>query len=201
MKDARNYFFAGLMVCVLFFGCDNVTEPENNGVPDNLSPSRGNNELNGKTFENERCKLTFAEDGVTYNSDSSTGLRTAAASDWTELLKYRYSWNSESNPKTLEFQLSQVWGTGAAQGYEQQLAAAKAKVSATVEAVNAALAKEALYSAFGAAKDKAKAQVTARVKDYIHCQQELLETYLESKYGSVIKFNYELTGSQLTLTE
>lgn len=207
MKAIHNYILAGMVTCLLVFGCSNSTEPEKNdtAVPNKLSSPQGENELTGKSFQNTHSSygLSFSEDSVTYQADanSSSSLRSATASTWTDLLKYQYSWNSESDPKTLEFQLRQVWGTGVAQGYEEQLAAAKKKVSATAQAVNEALANDTLYSAFDSAKDKAKSQVTAKGKAYTDSQQQLLETYLKAKYESVIKFTYELTADTLTLTE
>lgn len=206
MKAIHASLFAGLLAGLLIFGCSNITEQEkdDNSIPNNLSQSEGDNELDGKSFQSSSSSysLTFSGDSVTYKADaaSSSSLRSADASTWKDLLKYQYSWNSKANPKTLEFQLSQVWGTGVAQGYEEQLAAAQQKVSATAQAVNEALANDTVYSGFGSAKDKVKKQVTAKARDYTDSQQQLLEKYLKAKYESVIKFNYELTDT-LTLTE
>lgn len=211
MKAIYNYILVAVMAGLLVFGCGNIADSEkkDDSVPNKLSQSQGNNELNGKSFQSSSCSLTFSGDSVTYKADgaSSGSLRSAtsslrSASTWTDLLKYKYSWNSESNPKTLDFQLSQVWGTGVAQDYEEQLAAAKKKVSATAQAVNEALANDNLYpAALGSVKEKVKGQVTTKGKAYTDSQQQLLETYLKAKYESVIKFNYELTADKLTLTE
>lgn len=205
MKAIHASLFVGLLASLLIFGCSNITEPEknDNSIQNNLSQSEGDNELNGKSFQCSSYSLAFSGDSVTYkaDADSSSSLRSATTSTWKDLLKYQYSWNSAATPKTLEFQLGQVWGTGVAQGYEEQLAAAQQQVSATVQAVNKALADDTLYSGFGSAKDKVKSQVTAKAKAYTDSQQQLLEIYLKAKYESVIKFEYELTADTLTLTE
>lgn len=205
MKAIHASLFVGLLASLLIFGCSNITEPEknDNSIQNNLSQSEGDNELNGKSFQCSSYSLAFSGDSVTYkaDADSSSSLRSATTSTWKDLLKYQYSWNSAATPKTLEFQLGQVWGTGVAQDYEEQLAAAQQQVSATVQAVNKALADDTLYSGFGSAKDKVKRQVTAKAKAYTDSQQQLLEIYLKAKYESVIKFEYELTADTLTLTE
>jgi len=205
MKAIHASLFVGLLASLLIFGCSNITEPEknDNSIQNNLSQSEGDNELNGKSFQCSSYRLAFSGDSVTYkaDADSSSSLRSATTSTWKDLLKYQYSWNSAATPKTLEFQLGQVWGTGVAQDYEEQLAAAQQQVSATAQAVNKALADDTLYSGFGSVKDKVKSQVTAKAKAYTDSQQQLLEIYLKAKYESVIKFNYDLTEDTLTLTE
>lgn len=204
MKAIHASLFVGLLASLLIFGCSNITEPEknDNSIQSNLSQSEGDNELKGKSFRCSSYSLAFSGDSVTYkaDADSSSSLRSATTSTWKDLLKYQYSWNSAATPKTLEFQLGQVWGTGVAQDYEEQLAAAQQQVSATAQAVNKALTDD-LYSGFGSVKDKVKRQVTAKAKAYTDSQQQLLEIYLKAKYESVIKFNYDLTEDTLTLTE
>ncbi len=205
MKAIHASLFVGLLASLLIFGCSNITEPEknDNSIQSNLSQSEGDNELNGKSFQCSSYSLAFSGDSVTYkaDADSSSSLRSATTSTWKDLLKYQYSWNSAATPKTLEFQLGQVWGTGVAQDYEEQLAAAQQQVSATAQAVNKALTNDTLYSRFNTVKDKVKRQVTAKAKAYTDSQQQLLEIYLKAKYESVIKFNYDLTEDTLTLTE
>ena len=207
MKAIHTALFAGLLASLLILGCSNIAEQETNDNPvqNNLSQSEGDNELEGKSFKSSSSgySLTFSGDSVTYQADaeSPSSLRSADASTWKDLLKYQYSWDSKATPKTLEFQLSQVWGTGEAQDCEEQLAAAQQKVSATAQAVNKALANDTLYSEFGSAKDKVKKQVAAKATAYTTSQQQLLEKYLKAKYESVIKFEYELTEDTLTLTE
>ena len=205
MKAIHASLFVGLLASLLIFGCSNITEPEknDNSIQNNLSQSEGDNELKGKSFQCSSYSLAFSGDSVTYkaDADSSSSLRSATTSTWKDLLKYQYSWNSAATPKTLEFQLGQVWGTGVAQDYEEQLAAAQQQVSATAQAVNKALTNDTLYSRFNTVKDKVKSQVTAKAKAYTDSQQQLLEIYLKAKYESVIKFEYELTADTLTLTE
>ncbi len=213
-----------------FFGCedllndfkdagdqlkDDVTETVEDSylgdteVLDNKSTSAGTNELTGKKVSDGTTKMTFANSYVTKSDDSSSTANARAADHVSGKMDFTYSYNS--NDKTLDFQLNQVWGYGLASTYEDQLEKATETYQSIADAVLTELDKDIYYTAFDLHSDLSVYKVAIKeiVKDeaneYVTVQKSLLENYLSTKYNAVIKFGYAFDSNEnpttLTLTE
>ncbi len=207
----------------IFFSCDNVNNQQNNSseedssVSNNLSESNGTNELSGNTFSNSSVQYSFDENSVTQSNaslESSSSLRAAISYESAQV--FNYSFNSESDPKTLEFQLESVWGTGVAQDYEAQLKNAKSQVSAAQTSILAAIdsldlstisASVSASSSLSAEtfSSAIKSALKTKLESFLSSQNSILSDYLASKYNAVIKFNYTIEDNSsyktLTLSE
>ena len=221
----KNLFTAGLAFsALLLFSCNNVNNPQNNSsteenaVTNNLSESKGTNELSGNTFSNLNVQYKFDESSVTQSNASSSALSSLrAAITYENAQVFNYSFDSESTEKTLEFQLQSVWGTSVAQDYEAQLENAKTQVSTAQKSVlesvdsldfsailntfstylttsGSSLTTESIESAI-------KTALKTKLESFFASQNSILSDYLASKYNAVIKFTYTLDGEILTLTE
>lgn len=192
--------FITLLMFLILCGCDSLTDNESkseeNTKSNELKESTGSNELSGKTFSNNDVKFSFENSTVKQSSNEAS-----RSVNWTDIADFNYTFNSESEPKTLDFQLEQVWGTGIAANYEKQLETAKNGYKSVIDTVNKTLNDDKLYSAFSSYSDKVKNIVTAKANSYIAAQEEILSKYLDTKYNSLIKFTYNLTDTTLTLTE
>ena len=215
-----------------FFGCEDVLNDFKNAgdnlkdnltdtaeetylgdteIPNNKSNKVGTNELKGKTISDGTTKLTFYNSYVT-KSDDKSGLANARSEDHVAgKMDFTYSYNS--NDKTLDFQLNQIWGSGlsTAQTYEKQIEKATETYKSVADKVLTELDKDIYYTVFNTHPDLAqyKDGIKEIVKDeaieYVKTQEDLLADYLEAKYNAVIKFGYEFDSeenpTQLTLKE
>ena len=192
--------FITLLMFLILCGCDSLTDNESkneeNTKSNELKESNGSNELSGKTFSNNDVKFSFEDSTVKQSSNE-----TSRSVNWTDIADFKYAFDSKNEPKTLDFQLEQVWGTGIAANYEKQLETAKNGYKSVIDTVNKTLNNDKLYSAFSPYSDKVKNIVTAKANSYITEQEKILSKYLDTKYNSLIKFTYNLTDTTLTLTE
>ncbi len=198
---------------LLLAGCNNGSESapsEENPVSNNLSESKGDNEVQG-TYKSSStgASVTFAESSATIYSDSApSGNVLAREATETPQAKYNYSFDSET--KTLELQLENLWDTnGAAIAYKTQVESVKSACENICSAIKSQLDSNESFSSFISSLNQLKAGYGDSVKtllktkldDYIAKQQENLETYLKSKYNSVIKLGYELNEGTLSLSQ
>lgn len=203
-----------------FFGCDGMnsdnpdgTENEekyiSSGVNNKLSESVGENELAGKTVvdEDTNMQFVFTDKTVTSSivSSANKSARTSSESDYSKTT-FNYSYNTST--KTLEFQLAGIWKDENAQevqNYNNQVTLAGVQYNLLSTALLALLNGDALYQSFeDLGKEyvsKIKNSVTNKATEYVSTQKSILNDYLKSKYESVIHFGYELTSTQLILTE
>lgn len=211
-----------------FFGCEDVLNDFKNAgdnlkdnltdtaeetylgdteIPNNKSNSVGTNELKGKTISDGTTKLKFANSYVT-KSDDKSGLANARSEDHVAgKMDFTYSYNS--NDKTLDFQLNQIWGSGlsTAQTYEKQIEKATETYKSVADKVVESLSNDSLYTTFSTVNlgESVKDIVVYKAKSYIEKQESILSDYLEKKYNAVIKFGYafdsEESPTEITLTE
>ena len=203
-----------------FFGCDGMnsdnpdgTENEekyiSSGVNNKLSESVGENELAGKTVvdEDTNMQFVFTDKTVTSSivSSANKSARSSAESDFSKTT-FNYSYNTSR--KNLEFQLAGIWKDENAQevqNYNNQVTLAGVQYNLLSTALLALLNGDALYQSFeDLGKEyvsKIKNSVTNKATEYVSTQKSILNDYLKSKYESVIHFGYELTSTQLILTE
>lgn len=210
-----------------FFGCEDVLNDFKNAgnnlkedltdtvedahlgdtdVPDNKSTSEGTNELQGKTISDGTTKMEFANSYVTKSDDTPETANARSVDHVAGKMDFTYSYNS--NDKTLDFQLNQVWGSGftTAQTYEKQIEKATETYQSITDKVLTELDKEKYYAAFSTHPDLAqyKDGIKEIVKDeaveYVKTQEDLLADYLESKYNAVIKFGYEFDSEEAPST-
>lgn len=205
-----------------FFGCDgmnsdnpdgtdNETEEKyiSSGVNNKLSESVGENELAGKTVvdEDTNMQFVFTDKTVTSSivSSANKSARTSSESDYSKTT-FNYSYNTST--KTLEFQLAGIWKDENAQevqNYNNQVTLAGLQYDLLSTALLALLNGDALYQSFASLGteyvSKIKNSVTSKANKYVSTQKSILNDYLKSKYESVIHFGYELTSTQLILTE
>lgn len=205
-----------------FFGCDgmnsdnpdgtdNETEEKyiSSGVNNKLSESVGENELAGKTVvdEDTNMQFVFTDKTVTSSivSSANKSARTSSESDYSKTT-FNYSYNTST--KTLEFQLAGIWKDENAQevqNYNNQVTLAGLQYDLLSTTLLALLNGDALYQSFASLGtgyvSKIKNSVTSKANKYVSTQKSILNDYLKSKYESVIHFGYELTSTQLILTE
>ena len=187
-----------VLFMVLLVGCGKKQEPD---VTNNLSASKGANELEGKTFRNEDATFEFGE--VVTQKEGTKQIRSLLSYD--EIQSFNYSWNTDA--KTLEFQLNSVWGVAdEAVQYENYVSLAKDRYTEIAGKIREAFADQfkAFETAFPTVAEtnkKIKDQVTTAFDTYVGSQELILKDYLKSKYNSVIKFNYELKEDTLVLKE
>lgn len=203
-----------------FFGCDgmNSDNPDgtvneekyiSSGVNNKLSESVGENELAGKTVvdEDTNMQFVFTDKTVTSSivSSANKSARTSSESDYSKTT-FNYSYNTST--KTLEFQLAGIWKDENAQevqNYNNQVTLAGLQYNLLSTALLALLNGDALYESFETLGteyvSKIKDSVKNKATEYVSTQKSILNDYLKSKYESVIHFGYELTSTQLILTE
>ncbi len=152
-----------------FFGCEDVLNDFKNAgnnlkedltdtvedahlgdtdVPDNKSTSEGTNELQGKTISDGTTKMEFANSYVTKSDDTQETANARSVDHVAGKMDFTYSYNS--NDKTLDFQLNQVWGSGftTAQTYEKQIEKATETYQSITSKVVNSLSKDSLYDLF-----------------------------------------------------
>jgi len=198
-----NFLFLlfSLIALFSFVGCGNDSTPinclEQDSIQNNLTESKGINELTGKTFSNGSTKFVFSDETVE-KTESSQNARSSVE----DALVFNYSFNSESNPKTLEFQLSSVWGSEISKDYESQVETAKNWYKTISNATILGLEETSIFAALQEpASENAKKTVVNKIKNHISTQENILTDYLKTKYESVIKFVYTLENETLVLEE
>lgn len=206
----------------LFLGCDNLANSgedgkgdgnDNPSIENNLPESKGTNELANKTFEDPNTKIRFSFSNSTVNTSSAPKASLSIVSRSSEEIssvgsKFNYSFDSTSDPKTLQFQLAGIFDddtNSKAQSYEDQVSMAGLQYDLLSTALLALLNGDALYQSFASLGteyvSKIKNSVTSKANKYVSTQKSILNDYLKSKYESVIHFNYELNEEALILTE
>ena len=204
----------------LFLGCDNLANSgedvkgdgnDKPSIENNLPESKGTNELANKTFEDPNTKIRFSFSNSTVNTSSApkASLSIVSSEEISSVgSKFNYSFDSTSDPKTLQFQLAGIFDddtNSAAQSYEEQVSMAGLQYDLLSTTLLALLNGDALYQSFASLGteyvSKIKNSVTSKANKYVSTQKSILNDYLKSKYESVIHFGYELTSTQLILTE
>ncbi|MBO5483256.1 MAG: hypothetical protein J5978_08035 [Spirochaetaceae bacterium] len=196
----RKIMFALIILSLSFFILGCPQQPAENkdtpAVTNNLSPSSGENELSGKTFSYGTTSFEFGENTVKHSPTDSRAIT------FDQAQTFAYSFNTEE--KKLEFQLAQTWGVlPEAITYDEHIQWVKDQYKSIANSVIAGL-DDAIQIPSGGNVDldkKITSQVTAKAKALLASQEELLADYLTSKYNAVINFDYELTETELTLTE
>lgn len=152
-------------------------------------------------------QFVFTDKTVTSSivSSANKSARTSSESDYSKTT-FNYSYNTST--KTLEFQLAGIWKDENAQevqNYNNQVTLAGLQYDLLSTALLALLNGDALYESFATLGteyvSKIKSSVTNKATEYVSTQKSILNDYLKSKYESVIHFGYELTSTQLILTE
>lgn len=202
-----------------FFGCEDLVNDvkgvidENaeeaylgdTNVSNNKSTSEGTNELQGKTISDGTTKMKFANSYVTKSDDTPETANARSVDHVAGKMDFTYSYNS--NDKTLDFQLNQVWGSGftTAQTYEKQIEKATETYQSITSKVVNSLSKDDLYKSFLTLGESVKRIVVDKAKSYVEKQENILSDYLEKKYNAVIKFGYAFDSEEapatITLTE
>lgn len=206
----------------LFLGCDNLANSGEDGkgdgndkpsIENNLPESKGTNELANKTFEDPNTKIRFSFSNSTVNTSSAPKASLSIVSRSSEEIssvgsKFNYSFDSTSDPKTLQFQLAGIFDddtNSEAQSYEEQVSMAGFQYDLLSTTLLTLLNGDALYQSFASLGteyvSKIKNSVTSKANKYVSTQKSILNDYLKSKYESVIHFNYELNEEALILTE
>ncbi len=216
-------FGLGLVFPSLFFvtGCPNNINPQTTEeeVSNNLSESKGTNEVSGKTYASStnNSKVVFGESSLTiYDTSSSLSKnrisRAASLSD-KKLSTYDYSYNSDD--KTLELQLANLWDSNAAAiTYKTQVETVKSTLNNLASLIQAQFdtSKNEPYKNFidslnnidvtnGTYGDTVATLITNKLNTYITNQETILEDYLQKKYNSTVKFSYDNSNSKLALTQ
>lgn len=214
----------GLVLTSLFFvtGCPNNAEPKektDEDVTSHLSESSGTNEVSGKTYKSStnNSKVVFEDSSVTiYDTSSSASAnrisREASSSD-KKVSTYNYSYNSED--KTLELQLANLWDSNAAAiTYKTQVETVKSTLENLTSLIQAQFdtSKNTTYKTFietlnnldvanKTYGDTVATLINNKLDTYITNQETILDDYLKKKYNSVVKFSYDNSNSKLALTQ
>lgn len=189
-----------ISIAVLFMSaCNNQVTYSQDDLPNNLPEANGTNEFTGKTFKNQKTTFEFGDKTVSQSTTSQTSEIARANAQNNKIQDFYYSFDSEN--KTLDFQLQQVWGTGIATDYEAQLENAKTQYKLAIESVKTAIEEINYFQKNEEINTKIKNQILASAEKWIQSQETLLSEYLEKKYNSVIHFEYELTDKKLVLSE
>lgn len=223
-KNFFKIFGFGLVLTSLFFvtGCPNDAEPKeptNEDVKNNLSESSGTNEVSGKTYKSStnNSKVVFEDSSVTiYDTSSSASanrISRAASSSDKKVSTYNYSYNSED--KTLELQLENIWDSNAAAiTYKTQVETVKSTLEKLASLIQAQFdtSKNTTYKTFietlnnldvanKTYGDTVATLINNKLDTYITNQETILDDYLKKKYNSVVKFSYDNSNSKLALTQ
>ena len=229
MKKHLSFLASLLLVTsALFFACGggednpnnsgNQTDPE---VTDNLPESKGSNEVEGTYYnDNSKIVLSGSSMNVYYSPSSEAGQKLSAfraasePSDAVLTSTYKYSWDQEA--KTITVQLQNMWESGAAKTYSDQVKAIKSKYSEIKTALLESLKdssgayQTAISNVNSAATIIGNANygttvdnlIQTRLNSYLESQEKILDDYLAKKYNATIKFAYDIsTDGQLTFTQ
>ena len=209
----KKFLFIMLIFCVsLFFSCDGLLDnlplekdedtETTETIKNNLSESKGTNELTNKTFEDDNSKIQFNfsdSNVIATNSENEVSFAKS---------KFNYAFNSNSNPKTLELQLAGVFENTSSTDvseYNEQISSVGLKYDLLNTFLLAALNNESVYEGIKSLGSeyvtKIKKSVTSKAGSYVNSQKNILNDFLKTKYESVIHFNYELNSDELVLSE
>ena len=211
----KKFLFIMLIFCVsLFFSCDGLLDnlplekdedtEITETIKNNLSESKGTNELTNKTFEDDNSKIqfNFSDSNVIVGATNSENEVSFAKS------KFNYAFNSNSNPKTLELQLAGVFENTSSTDvseYNEQISSVGLKYDLLNTFLLTALNNENVYEGIKSLGSeyvtKIKKSVTSKAGSYVNSQKNILNDFLKTKYESVIHFNYELNSDELVLSE
>ena len=216
MKKILTAITMATALLLLEMGCQQNVNPSsepsngNSDVSNNLSSSNGNDEVQG-TYTSGSAKVEF-KDGTatiyTTGEAASANIFARTANPNTPKLKYNYSYNSET--KTLELQLSDIWDKNAAAiNYNAQVQAAEQKCTEICTKIKQGIDENAELSTLCTSLNKIKSGygntvknlVKSKVGEYIEKQKNLLKSYLKSKYNSVIKMSYNINAETLMLSQ
>ncbi len=231
MKKSLKILSGTLLFASLFLAvsCPNpnsdpsTTDETESDISNNLSESSGTNEVSGKTYASSSTssKVAFSDSSMTIYSSQATSsssananrISRAVSSSDTPLLTYNYSYNSED--KTLELQLANLWDSNAAAiSYKTQVENLKSvcenltaqiqsqfdiKTNANYNTLIESLNKlDTTNSYYGNAVG---ILITQKLNSYVDSQKSNLNEYLKRKYNSTVKFSYSTENSKLALTQ
>lgn len=230
MKKFSKILGFGLILTSLIFvtACPNNTNPnttdeEKDDVSNNLSESSGTNEVSGKTYasSSNNSKVVFGDSSLTIystqtsssSSASANRINRAVSSNDKKVSTYNYSYNSED--KTLELQLANLWDSNAtAITYKTQVETVKSTLENLASLIQAQFdtTNNTTYKTFvetlnkldvanGTYGNTVASLITNKLDTYIANQETILDDYLQKKYNSVVKFSYDNANSKLALTQ
>lgn len=229
MKKILKILGGTLLFTSLFFlnACPNNTNPqttdEDEDVSNNLSESSGTNEVSGKTYtsSSNNSKVVFDDSTMTiYSTQSSSSssantnrINRAVSSSDKKISTYNYSYNSQD--KTLELQLANLWDSNAtAITYKTQVENLKSVCETLASSIQAQFdtSSNETYKNFIESLNKLDTTdgdygnnvgilITQKLNSYIDSQKSNLNEYLKRKYNSTVKFSYSTENSKLALTQ
>lgn len=229
MKKILKILGGTLLFTSLFFlnACPNNTNPqttdEDEDVSNNLSESSGTNEVSGKTYtsSSNNSKVVFDDSTMTiYSTQSSSSssastnrINRAVSSSDKKISTYNYSYNSQD--KTLELQLANLWDSNAsAITYKTQVEKLKSVCETLASSIQAQfdISKNDSYKSFieylnkldttdGNYGNNVGILITQKLNSYVDSQKSNLNEYLKRKYNSTVKFSYDNPDSKLALTQ
>lgn len=198
-----------------------IPKDESQEISNNLSESKGTNEVSGKTYSStstgakvyfEDSSMTIYSSAALSPSSANTNMRAISSSD-VKQATYNYSYNSED--KTLELQLANLWDSNAAAiTYKTQVETVKSTLNNLASLIQAQFdtSKNGPYKNFidslnkidvtnGTYGNTVATLITNKLNTYITNQETILEDYLQKKYNSTVKFSYDNSNSKLALTQ
>lgn len=198
-----------------------IPKDESQEISNNLSESKGTNEVSGKTYSStstgakvyfEDSSMTIYSSATLSPSSANTNMRAISSSD-VKQATYNYSYNSED--KTLELQLANLWDSNAAAiTYKTQVEKLKSTLKNLASLIQAQFdtSKNEPYKNFidslnkidvtnGTYGNTVATLITNKLNTYITNQETILEDYLQKKYNSTVKFSYNNSDSKLALTQ
>lgn len=198
-----------------------IPKDESQEISNNLRESSGTNEVSGKTYASSStgAKVYFEDSSMTIyssaalsTSSANTNMRAISSSD-VKQATYNYSYNSED--KTLELQLANLWDSNAAAiTYKTQVETVKSTLENLASLIQAQFdtSKNTTYKSFienlnkldvanGTYGNTVATLITNKLNTYITNQETILEDYLQKKYNSTVKFSYDNPNSNLALTQ
>lgn len=198
-----------------------ISKDESQEISNNLSESKGTNEVSGKTYSSASsgAKVYFEDSSMTIYSSvapspssANPNMRAISSSD-VKQATYNYSYNSED--KTLELQLANLWDSNAsAITYKTQVEKLKSVCETLANSIQAQFdtSKNDTYKNFIESLNKLDTTngdygnnvgilITQKLNSYVDSQKSNLNEYLKRKYNSTVKFSYDNPDSKLALTQ
>lgn len=198
-----------------------ISKDESQEISNNLSESKGTNEVSGKTYSSASsgAKVYFEDSSMTIYSSvapspssANPNMRAISSSD-VKQATYNYSYNSED--KTLELQLANLWDSNAsAITYKTQVEKLKSVCETLASSIQAQFdtSSNETYKNFIESLNKLDTTdgdygnnvgilITQKLNSYIDSQKSNLNEYLKRKYNSTVKFSYSTENSKLALTQ
>lgn len=198
-----------------------ISKDESQEISNNLSESKGSNEVSGKTYSSastgakvyfEDSSMTIYSSAAPSPSSANPNMRAISSSD-VKQATYNYSYNSED--KTLELQLANLWDSNAsAITYKTQVEKLKSVCETLANSIQAQfdISKNDSYKNFIESLNKLDTidgnygnnvgiLITQKLNSYVDSQKSNLNEYLKRKYNSTVKFSYDNPDSKLALTQ